>query len=280
MERIVTRTHDTVFKYIFGLPENKDILLDLINAVVCPGEGEEKIHDVQLVDRKPNSGQDDGKLCRTVLHAITSTGIHIDVHVQNVFESSMDRRTLYNLADIFFKQLAPADEYQKLCPTYMIVILNFNLFSDIPQYIRKCQIACEDTGEPLNEYLKLFFLELPKWAALKRKAQTSLERWLAFLSHGDPAEIEEYAMLDPAIRKALEAEKQFMADPEQMYKYEQYKKSLKDWNSSMLEAKKEGIKEGKELGIKEGQEKGIKEGWTEATITYVRNHGMFCTVYT
>ena len=46
-------------------------------------------------------------------------------------------------------------------------------------------------------------------------------------------------MLDPDIRKAIEAEKQFIADPEQMSKYRQYKKALKDWNSSMEQAKYE-----------------------------------------
>ena len=37
MEDTVIRTHDTVFKYIFGRPETKDVLLGLINSVVCPG---------------------------------------------------------------------------------------------------------------------------------------------------------------------------------------------------------------------------------------------------
>lgn len=151
----------------------------------------------------------------------------------------MDSRALYYWADIYVRQLGEGDEYQKLRPTYLINILNFNFFRNFPKYISECQIVFKDTGEQLNGDLRLFFLELPKWVAQKRKAQSSLERWLAFLSHGNPAEIEEYAMLDPDIRKAIEAEKQFIADPEQMSKYRQYKKALKDWNSSMEQAKYE-----------------------------------------
>ena len=55
-------------------------------------------------------------------------------------------------------------------------------------------------------------------------------------------------MLDPDIRKAIEAEKQFIADPEQMSKYNQYKKALKDWNSSMLQAEKTGEARGEAKG--------------------------------
>lgn len=239
MEDTVIRTHDTVFKYIFGRPETKDVLLGLINSVVCPGDNDEKICDIQLVDRELNPVQKDGKLCRVDLHGVTSTGIHIDIEVQNVFEPYMDSRALYYWADIYVRQLGEGDEYQKLRPTYLINILNFNFFRNFPKYISECQIVFKDTGEQLNGDLRLFFLELPKWVAQKRKAQSSLERWLAFLSHGNPAEIEEYAMLDPDIRKAIEAEKQFIADPEQMSKYRQYKKALKDWNSSMEQAKYE-----------------------------------------
>lgn len=92
---------------------------------------------------------------------------------------------------------------------YVINIVHFDLCDWSSKYIHKTHIY-EDTGEPDAGQMTIFFLVLPKWVALKRKAHTELERWLAFLSQGDSAEIEEYAMLDPSLGKALEAEKQLL----------------------------------------------------------------------
>ena len=52
-------------------------------------------------------------------------------------------------------------------------------------------------------------------------------------------------MLDPDIHAMQEAERKLLADDESRYKYEQYKKSLKDWNSSIVEAEKRGEVRGK-----------------------------------
>ena len=46
-------------------------------------------------------------------------------------------------------------------------------------------------------------------------------------------------MLDPHIRALQEAEQKLRADDIVRYKYDQYKKALKDWNSSMEQAKYE-----------------------------------------
>lgn len=55
-------------------------------------------------------------------------------------------------------------------------------------------------------------------------------------------------MLDPDIHAMQEAERKLLADDESRYKYEQYKKSLKDWNSSIVEAEKRGEVRGEVRG--------------------------------
>ena len=49
--------------------------------------------------------------------------------------------------------------------------------------------------------------------------------WL-FLQTKNTAEIEEYAMLEPNIHAALEAEKRFIANPDQMRDYWQREKAI------------------------------------------------------
>ena len=51
-------------------------------------------------------------------------------------------------------------------------------------------------------------------------------------------------MNEPAIKKALEYQNYFMHDEKLRYKYELQEKAIRDYNSSMLASKQEGIKEG------------------------------------
>ncbi len=58
-------------------------------------------------------------------------------------------------------------------------------------------------------------------------------------------ELEEIAMSEPAIKKALEYQAYFMHDAKLRHKYELQEKAIRDYNSGMLAAKEEGIQEEK-----------------------------------
>ena len=49
---------------------------------------------------------------------------------------------------------------------------------------------------------------------------------MAFFANKNTAEVEEYAMLEPNIHTALEAEKRFIANPDQMHDYWQREKAI------------------------------------------------------
>ncbi len=139
--------------------------------------------------------------------------------------------------------------YRDLKPTYMINILNFNFFNKYNEYVNRFHITNMKTGDPLNEDLGLYFVEIPKWTSLSIKARNRLERWITFLSNRSYEEIEEYAMYDNNIHKALEAEAQFLSNEALMHAYEQREKTKRDWESKIIVARDEGRQEGIEEGI-------------------------------
>lgn len=53
-------------------------------------------------------------------------------------------------------------------------------------------------------------------------------------------------MSEPAIKKALDYQAYFMHDAKLRYKYELQEKAIRDYNSSMLAAKEEGISLGEQ----------------------------------
>lgn len=64
-------------------------------------------------------------------------------------------------------------------------------------------------------------------------------------------------MLDPNIHAALEAEKRFIANPDQMRDYWQREKAIMERVSELAAAQNEGIAEGEARGEVKGEAKGI-----------------------
>ena len=96
----------------------------------------------------------------------------------------------------------------------------------------------------------MHFIELPKFKLGDIKRLRKSEKWIALFSNKcTDEELEEIAMSEPAIKKALEYQAYFMHDAKLRHKYELQEKAIRDYNSSMLaakeEAKQEGIQENK-----------------------------------
>lgn len=107
----------------------------------------------------------------------------------------------------------------------------------------------------LNDNLQLHFIELKKWTKLSVKARNRLERWLLFLADNNPVELEEIAMKDVSITKALEAEKMFLSDKQARYIYDLREKSKRDLLSTIAAAEERADKRGE----KRGEERGVKK---------------------
>ncbi len=89
----------------------------------------------------------------------------------------------------------------------------------------------------------MHFIELPKFkiSDIKRlkKSLKKSEKWFALFSNKcTDEELEEIAMNEPAIKKALEYQNYFMHDEKLRYKYELQEKAIRDYNSSMLASMK------------------------------------------
>lgn len=87
--------------------------------------------------------------------------------------------------------------------------------------------------------------ELEKITKLKRKPQNGLEEWLLSLNNIQGEEMEEIAMGNPGIRKALTIEQIFFKNKKERRLYELREKAVRDEISMLVGAKAEGKAEGK-----------------------------------
>ena len=253
-EQAFNPMNDVAFKFIFGKEERKRITIDFLNTVLQESLGHE-IRDIAFRQTEMLPDGDDGKLSRLDIACELDTGELVDVEVQVVNYNDMQRRTLFYWARLYLLSLARGAGYNTLRPAITINLLAFEL---LPQKepVAMYSIYNIRTGDRLNHDMELHFIELPKYIKAppkKIRESSKMERWLAYFANRlSKEEKEELAMIDPAIREAMEAERIFMSDPDTYLRYVNRQMAIMDYQSGMEAA----TEKGREIGEKIGEERG------------------------
>ena len=256
----INRTNDAVFKTVFANEQHKDLTLSLINAVF-EFEGTAQIQDITFLDREIDADSLWGKEARLDLLGQAMDGTKVNIEVQVNRAEEMGRRSLYYWCRLY-NDLQRGEDYSDLNRTVAINILDFNLFDEnITSDYHSCYgLYNMKNQHQLTTDLEIHFLELKKWHLRNIKQMNRLEKWLAYFSRTTtPEELEEIAMSEPMIQKALTAEVLFTTDEIMKRKYEKAEKYRRDYAAHMAYAAKQGIAQ----GIKQGIEQGIEQGKAE-----------------
>src|SRR3954469_3625972 len=121
MEQITPRV-DIAFKKIFGVEENKDLLMLLINAIVSE---DDQVADITLLNPyNPKNFRDD-KLSILDIKAEGHDGKRFNIEIQITDEADYHKRALYYWAKLYTEQLAESEDYGNLSKAIGIHILNF-----------------------------------------------------------------------------------------------------------------------------------------------------------
>lgn len=241
----INRTNDYLFKRIFGSDEGKDALIGFLNAVLKPSPGQE-LTSVELLDRELDPKYLLDKAARLDILAQTATGSLVNIEVQVANKYNIDKRTLFYWAGLYHGQLSSSEDFINLRKTIAINILGFNWFKEnTGKYHHTFHIREDQTGELLNDDLEIHFLELRKITNLKRKPQNELEEWLLYFNNIQGVEMEEIAMGNPGIRKALTIEQIFLKNNTERRLYELREKAVRDEISMLAGARAEGEAKGR-----------------------------------
>lgn len=253
----LNRMNDALFKNIFA--QNSDITLSLINSVF-EFQGSTLILDIEFIDRNLDADEDDGKEARLDLLGRSSDGTVINLEIQVAKQGYMGRRSLYYWSRLY-NELKSGEEYTELKRTVAINILDFNLFDrkKYPSYHSCFGVYDIKTGNQLTSDCELHFLELPKWNLKTVKETNRLERWLSYFSKKTALkELEEIAMLEPAIKKAFDAEKIFTQDEINRRRYELREKSQRDRIAQINYAVNQAVIEEREKYAQEEENRVVK----------------------
>ncbi|MDP4144094.1 MAG: Rpn family recombination-promoting nuclease/putative transposase [Bacillota bacterium] len=262
-ERIILDPkNDVVFQKIFGSPENEDILISFLNALMEKTE-KEKIKHIDYIDTKLSDIEAiDDKIGILDVRVITEKGVHINVEIQLINRYNMINRTLFYWSRLYSSQIKRGENYKELNKTITINILNFN-YIEGEKFHTTYHLYEDDEKSMLTDLLEVHFVELPKFLHEQPELNNSLNKWLTFLTKPEK-EVNE--MGEPAIRKAITVLDMLSRDPETVRLAELRMKRILDEKSMIEGAREEGKVEGIAEGRAEGRVEGIAEGRAEGRV--------------
>lgn len=252
---------DLIFKKLFGVEENKDLLISLINSIVSD---EDQVADVTLLNPYNPQNFIHEKLSILDIKAKGINGKLFNIEMQITDSADYDKRALYYWAKLYSEQLKSGEDYNQLNKAIGIHILNFLSITGTNEYHNCFHITEKDSGIRYFKDLELHTIELKKFVAsesmelkeLVGNIRNSLDMWVAFLTRHDLLNKDQLPsqLTNKPIHKALSVLEVMNLNETERYAYEDHLKWLRDEASTL----KKAIQEAREDGIEKGIEKGIE----------------------
>ncbi|MCP5374817.1 MAG: Rpn family recombination-promoting nuclease/putative transposase [Rickettsiaceae bacterium] len=258
---------------MFGVEENKDLLISLINSIVGK---EDQVLDITLLNPyNPQNFRQD-KLSILDIKAKGIDGKRFNIEIQISDEADYDKRALYYWAKLYTEQLKVAQDYSTLAKAIGIHILNFTSIPEAENYHNVFHITEKENGFAYFKDLELHTIELNKFTCdsseelqdIVAKTRNALDMWLTFLTRHDllkadklPKELD-----NDKLKKALKVLDVLNFSEEERELYEDHLKWLRIEANTL----KKTAEKAKEEGIAEGIEKGIEKRNIEVAINMIK----------
>ncbi len=260
---IVNPKIDLVFKKLFGVDKNKDLLISLINSMLTE---DDKITTVTLKNTYNLPDYLDGKLSILDIKAEDEKGRRYNIEMQMIGHDDYGLRTLFYLAKAFIEQIGASGKYKDLNKTIVINIVDFEFFAETTEnneekrYHREIAFRDVKTLEkyPQLDYFSVHFVELPKYNDDTNKVKSTLERWITFLNKAGELSKDNLPseLATDEIKKAVEELTIMYFDDKEKAYYERQQLLLMDEQSRLESAEKKGMEKGMEKVAKQMKAKG------------------------
>jgi len=148
---------DFAFKKLFGVDENKDILIDLINAIVS---ADDQIVNLEIKNPYNEKSFKQDKLSILDIKALGANKNWYLIEMQMLRHEFFDSRALYYWSKVYSEQLNTGINFNGLEKTISINFLNFNcLTEDKYHNIYKIKNV-ESNKEYRRDHFEIHFVEL------------------------------------------------------------------------------------------------------------------------
>ncbi len=269
-------TSDFVFCNLFGVKENTDCLMSLLNSIL---RGNPVVYDLKLRPTEHKKILDDGKGIRAdVLADINDSNAIVNVEMQcSDLDNSLDRMLFYQ-AMHRVRSINAGSDYKIMPHIISIWILTGSMYQDLDDCTHEIKMALHTSDgvyiRTASEKERIIIIELDKlpryieklkqeqYAKLSKQTQNTdgmqvhldhFSTWMTFLSN--PLNLPEKCNDIDTIHKAFDKLRGMSSDPDIRAEYNQAMREKSERTANYNRGKEEGLEEGIEIGREEGAKK-------------------------
>ena len=247
-------TVDFVFKLLFGSPENVDLLIHLLNAVLDP---ECPIVEVELINPYSKKAFQKDKLSIVDVKARDSSGVWYVIEMQTTIPTELRNRLVLYTSDLYRQQMMKGDSYGSLRPAISICFLTESVFPEVSAGHLHFSLYDSFHQVSFGDQIQVHLIELSKYHVEEEDLSEAgwLEQWVYFFTDSEKRDAKDLRRLlpDPAFQKATKVLEMITDDPELRVMYEDRLKEARDKSSFIQDARAEGEARGREEGKAEGK---------------------------
>ena len=234
---------DCVFKALLGAPENINLTINFLNAVLKP---DVPIKDVDILNPYNEKEFHSDKLTIVDIKVKDTQERSYQIEVQLAVFTYLPDRMLYTWSDIYQSQLNSGDDFDQLKPVVSIWLLGENLLKQSSGYHHHFQAYDPVNKIRLSDHFSIHILELAKWQK-KSDVLDKEDQWFYFFKnakHWDqlPNELDNLEM-----RQAMQVLTRFSEKEKAYHLYQSRQNALRD------EATKKHLLEKAERKMKEAE---------------------------
>ena len=244
--------NDVLFKTFFSRKGNEEFLIDFLEALLNIKIETIKIEqEVYLGRFSPEE-----KTGSLDIQAILNDGAVVDIEMHVDDRHNIVARSLFYATKQVTRLTPKGAEYANIKKIIMVNILNYDLFP-VENYITKTAIVMDKHRDyVVSDGIEWYFIELPKFRKSHPDMDQKINQWLAIIDDVDEELIEMAEKKNQLLKKAKVEFVELSGDEETRRLEELKDKWVRDYNSGVSYAKKEGMEE----GLQKGLEQGVKEG--------------------
>ncbi len=193
---------DFAFKKVFGSEQSKDILIDLLNAIL--DFESTKVTDLTIVDPYQIPLLKGMKDSYVDVKAILSDQTKVIIEMQVLNVEGFEKRVLYNAAKLYSTQLKKAQHYASLEPIIALTITDFIMFEDFRKVISYWNVREKDVLIQYSDDIELIFVELPKFTKTEEELTTITDKWVYFIKHAGELDVIPTTFTEPHLKYAFQ----------------------------------------------------------------------------
>ena len=260
---------DYVFKRVFGIEKNKELLISLINSIL---KGNPQVTNLEIRNTEISRIFRNNLTIHLDIKAEINPQEFVDIEIQVRNTGEIMERAVQYLAEILTLNSRKLTEEEKRAgqkqsykyPKVIGIWIMGENVTNRKDAVNEASIAFppteRDEYQIITDKLRVFFVELPKFHPKHIDRKNMLDVWMAFLKNPLSDDIQDV----PEVRKALDTLKEISADEEEREIYNLRQRAefgyISEKNVAVIEAINKGKAEGEKIGIEKGKAEGEKIG--------------------